>query len=62
MTGLRWLRLNKTGLENIPPEIYKLKKLVTKTWLFYFQDEAKSVSLYNTVKFRQILSVHDKLL
>ena len=28
MTGLRWLKLNKTNLSLVPPEIGKLKKLV----------------------------------
>lgn len=29
MTGLRWIRLNKTGLETVPYELANLKKLVS---------------------------------
>ena len=31
MSGLRWLRLNRTGLEMVPYEVSKLTKLVSKT-------------------------------
>ena len=32
MSGMRWLRLNRTGLEMVPYEVSKLTKLVSLVW------------------------------
>ncbi|XP_022317949.2 protein flightless-1 homolog isoform X3 [Crassostrea virginica] len=60
MTGLRWLRLNKTGLENIPPEIYKLKKLehfnITRNKVENLGEELANLSALRTLNCR-----HNKL-
>ena len=53
MIGLRWLRLDKTSLEVLPPEIANLKKLVSvKKNLQYLNVNS---DLVHIAKFKKIV-------
>lgn len=60
MTGLRWLRLNKTGLDSIPPEIYKLKKLVIISLLTF--SRFSSVHLVHYLQIGWIFVLYNSIL